>query len=132
MDKETYKIARDILQNTNDGDDLAPEDLSLVQASVNGNLNEQGAERLQEIHRDVMNGDYANWFHDIEHLTIDHEGHVRWKGTAVEHFELNGFAYSHKGEISAKRVALVCKLLELKGRETSKRNYFDVLNNLKA
>jgi hypothetical protein len=29
----------------------------------------------------------STWFHGIEHLTVDDEGFVRWKGQSVERFK---------------------------------------------
>lgn len=84
--KATEK-ACEILQATNDGDDLDPGDLYLLQEAVNRNLTFGGIEAFMEMYFEVTTGKYKKpWLHDVEHLTIDHEGYVYWKGKHVEHY----------------------------------------------
>lgn len=62
-------IALEILQHTNDGDDLSPSHLYLLQGFVNNGLNEQGVEKMKQIHREVMAGNYKKpWLCGVEHL----------------------------------------------------------------
>ncbi len=95
MNKSLCDIALDIIRATNDGDDLDPRDLKLVESAVNGFLNEQGEVAFYELHRRVMNGYVKPWLHGIEHLTISHDGYVRWKGLEVEHY-VTLAVYSHQ------------------------------------
>ncbi len=84
---EVTNRACKILRATSDGDDLEPEHLYLVQEAVNGNLTFVGDVAFVNLYQQVVNGGYKKpWLHDVEHLTIDHEGYVYWKDKHVEHF----------------------------------------------
>lgn len=103
-----------ILKNTNDGDDLSPLHLSIVEYAVNGHLNERGMEVFNTIHADVMAGTYKkSWFHGIEHLTNDHEGYVYWKGQHVEHYSFSDY---EREEQAALELARRCRILEEEGQ----------------
>src|SRR5690242_5864992 len=100
---------------TDDGEKLAPRDLKLVELAINGFLNEEGERRFQKLYEEVMAGSYRwPWYKDIEHLILDRVGYVRWKGQAVEHFELD-YAYSDESEEYAHEVARRCAFLETHG-----------------
>jgi hypothetical protein len=104
-----------IIRATNDGDALAPGDLKLVEHAVNGFLNAEGERLFQKLYEDVMAGTYRwPWYKNIEHLILDHVGYVRWKGQAVEHFELD-YAYSDEATEYAQEIARRCALLEAYG-----------------
>jgi hypothetical protein len=105
----------EILQRTNDGDDLEPKHLKLIEMAVNGELNEKGIEALNELHKMVMTTGYKKpFFHSIEHLTIDNIGYVYWKGKQVEHYTLS-WAYSEGAHKSATELARRCKIIEGRG-----------------
>ena len=111
--------ALEIIRATRDGDSLSPIDLKLVEVVVNGLASETGLEAFDKLHRDVLAGTYKPpWLHGLEHMTFDHDGHVRWKDVKVEHFE-PGFAYTDKGRQSARLVALRCKFLESQNETVS-------------
>ena len=116
--KERCDIACEILHDTNDGNDLAPEHLSLIQSAVNGFLTDDGYQAFRELLDQVRSGYKKPWFHGIEHLTIDHTGYVVWKGQRVEHFDMY-WAYSQEAKAQAAEVARRCRLLEEKGAELS-------------
>lgn len=104
-----------ILRATNDGDDLEPKHLKLVEDAVNGFLNEYGQKVFDHLHKVVVGGHYEKpWFHGIEHLTIDNVGYVYWKGQRFEHYEMR-FAYSSRGRDAAVRDAAKCQHLESLG-----------------
>jgi hypothetical protein len=108
-------MACDILQKTNDGDDLEPMHLKLIEDAVNGFLNEKGIEVLNELHKTVISGQYKKPpFHGMEHLTIDHAGYVYWNGHQVEHYELPG-AYSEEAHEAAIELERRCEVLESRG-----------------
>jgi len=108
-------MACDILQRTNDGDDLDPIHLKLIEDAVNGFLNEKGIEYFKEIHKSVISGQYKKPpFHGIENMTIDHIGYVHWKGVIVEHYTLS-WAYSEEAHKSALELERRCKILESRG-----------------
>lgn len=72
--------AIEILRTTHDGNDLAPYELSLLQAAVNGNLTKDGVDAFDKLHQNVVAGTYQKpWLFGIENLTIDHDGCVFWR-----------------------------------------------------
>ncbi|MDO8725105.1 MAG: hypothetical protein Q7J35_03435 [Candidatus Methanoperedens sp.] len=104
-----------VLEKTRDGDDLDPKLLGLVELAVNGNLNNMGKDAFEGLYLEVTNGTYKRpWFHDVEHMVIDHEGFVYWKGNKVEHFTLR-WAYSDSARKQAVELGRQCKILETKG-----------------
>jgi hypothetical protein len=111
-------MAITILQMTDDGDDLAPEHLYLVQEAVNDHLSEQGEVAFYQLHQSVLKGYKKPWLHGIEHLTIDHEGYVYWKGKQVEHYDFP-WAYSEDARSQALEIARRCSTLEGRGIEPS-------------
>lgn len=105
-----------ILQKTNDGDDLDPRDLKLVEMAVNGFLNEAGDQAFEALHQKVLKGYTPPWFHGIEHMIRNQVGYVYWKGHCVEHYD-SPWAYSDDGKKSAEEVDRRCRILETKGTE---------------
>jgi hypothetical protein len=103
--------AVEILQRTDDGDDLTPQHLALVEAAANGWLTEEGQRAFEELHSNVLSGYQRPWLHGIENLTIDQQGYVFYKGQEVEHYEL-GYAYSERSLVSAKELVRRCEKLE--------------------
>lgn len=103
--------ACEILRRTNDGDDLSPEHLWLIQEMVNGHLNELGEQEFEKLYRSVLAGYRKPWFHGIEHLTSDHEGYVRWKGEVVEHYD-SPWRWTEEARKQAEEVARRCRHLE--------------------
>lgn len=118
MAQSTADKACEIIRRTNDGDDLAPEHLYLVQEMVNGHLNEQGEIAFEELYQSVLRGYKKPWFHGIEHLTRDHEGYIYWKGKVVEHYD-SPWAGTAEGREAANRLAARCRHLESIGVEPS-------------
>lgn len=107
----TCDQAIEILRATNDGDDLTPHELLLVQCAVNGGLTEQGQASFARLLQRCRAGYHVGAFHDIEHLSISQQGYVRWKGIHVEHYELR-FAYTDAGKAAAHELARRCRILE--------------------
>lgn len=76
-----------ILENTRDGNQLAPWHLSLVQAAIHQDLNDKGVTVFERLYHDVMAGNYRQpWLQDVEHMTCDHQGYIYYKGHYLEHF----------------------------------------------
>ena len=117
--KERCDLACEILHETNDGNDLSPGDLKLVELAVNGFLNDKGWEKFKELHRQVKGGYKKPWFHGIEHLTIDHNGYVRWKGKVVEHYTFDNYEAERD---SAEELGRRCRTLESNSIEVSISN----------
>jgi hypothetical protein len=107
-----------IIQNTHDGNDLAPEHLYMVQAACNGWLTEEGEVAFYELYASVMKGYVKPWYHGIEHMTKDHEGYIYWKGVEVEHYSFDDY---EKADAAAKELAGRCRFLESKGIEPTCR-----------
>lgn len=113
--RSTCDMACDILQRTNDGDDLDPIQLKFIEDAVNGFLNEKGIQLLKELHKLVMDGKYKKPpFHGIENLSIDHVGYIYWKSHQVEHYEIP-WAYTEEAHQAAIELAERCKILESRG-----------------
>jgi hypothetical protein len=114
--------AIDIIKATDDGDRLDPRHLKLVEMAVNGELSERGIETFNELHKTVITTGYVKpFFHGIEHLTIDNEGFVYWKGKEVEHYNLS-WAYSDEAKKQAIELARRCKIIEERGEIPSTLN----------
>lgn len=107
-----------ILENTRDGDDLAPEHLKLLELKVNGFLNEKGEAAFEELYQSVKTGYKKPWLHGVEHLTRDHEGYIYWKGHRVEHYDLP-WVYSDGAKKAAQELGRRCLILESEGAEIS-------------
>jgi hypothetical protein len=108
-----------ILHATNDGNDLAPRHLSLLQAAVNGHLTPQGEAAFAELSTQVSAGTYQRpWFCGVEHLTIRHDGRVFWKDKEVEHYTC--YPGQEAGiQASAEELGRRCRRLEWLGIEVS-------------
>lgn len=126
---ENQKTASDkvisILHGTNDGNELAPSDLSLLEAIINGGeevLTELGKQRFDKVYADVMDGKYVKpWFCGVEHLTQDGEGYVYWKGKQIEHYSYRDY---EKKKAAAEQLAKVCMQMEASGKEFNTKGYF--------
>ena len=106
--------ALDIISRTNDGDDLVPFDLWLVQEAVNGHLSERGREAFLELCRQVEAGYTVGWLHGIEHLVMARNGYVSWRGEIVEHYD-ERLRMSDDGRQQAHEIARRCRTLEERG-----------------
>lgn len=109
-------MACEILRKTNDGDDLDPMHLWLVQEAVNDHLNEKGEALFQELHTQVTGGNYKKpWVHGVEHLTRDHKGYIYWKGHQVDHYSFYGKGAYEREKAAAEELGRRCRILESKG-----------------
>ena len=112
------ELAIEILRKTNDGDDLHPNDLYLVECAVNGFLKEPGQAVFEQLHSDVMAGTYASPFKNaywgIENLRIDEVGYVYWKDAQVEHYT-PGWCWKEEAHQEALKLAELCKGIETEG-----------------
>lgn len=71
--KGTCDMACEILEKTNDGNNLDSSDLQIIELAVNGNLNSAGREVFVKLYRRVVIDNYViPYLHGIEHLTRDH------------------------------------------------------------
>ncbi len=105
--------AIEVLRATHDGEDLDPSDLALVQSAVNHNLTEEGVRIFDALHQQAISGTYQKpWLFDIEHLTIDHIGNVRWRDHIVEHYTFNNDDSVARLRVEATELARRCAQLE--------------------
>lgn len=110
----------EILRATNDGNDLSPPHLYLVECAVNGFLTDKGKAAFSDLLKQVRAGYVAPWFHGIEHLTHKESGFIYWKGQEVEHY--SGNAYSQDRKADALELAARCRHLESLGVEVNTSN----------
>jgi hypothetical protein len=106
--------AIEILQQTNDGDDLSPEDLYMVECAVNGILTFEGLEVFANLHQACLHGYKKPWYFGIEHLTVNHLHDVQWRGKTVENFTRLRTKEAHSQAIE---IARRCRILEERGVE---------------
>jgi hypothetical protein len=110
--RDRCEVAIEIIRQTRDGDDLAPEHLYLVQMAVNGQLNANGEAAFAKLYDEVMAGAYRKpWLGGVEHLTRDHEGYVYWNGVHVEHYNA-GYASTPEGKAECEELGRRCRYLE--------------------
>lgn len=108
----------EILQRTHDGNALAPRHLKLVEMMCNASVcavSEAAEIVFDDLYRRVADGSYDHtkvWFHDIEHLTRDHEGYVLWRDRIVEHYSFRDYDGEHAAALA---LAERCRSLEARG-----------------
>jgi len=117
---DTVDKACAILKKTDDGNDLDPGDLKLIEHAANGHLSEEGREIFEKLYRRVViDGTYIRpYLHDIEHITRDHDGYIYYKGIHVEHYDRD-WVYSEDAKNSLLELKRRCEFLERKGMEVS-------------
>lgn len=106
--------AIEVLQLTNDGDDLAPQDLALLQSAVNGHLTEAGLIAFDQLHERCKAGSYQRPFlFGIEPLTQDLDGYVYYKQFRVEHYSFSSDpALTERLRQDAIQLVRACRQLE--------------------
>ena len=117
----------EILRRTNDGDDLSPLHLKLVELAANGWLSEQGEVAFEELYQSALKGYTKPWHCGVEHVTKDHAGYIYWKGVRIEHFSFR----SHEDErLATEQLGAACRYLEARGQTISFSNYSEALKTL--
>lgn len=107
MDK-LNEMCVEVLQMTNDGDDLAPKHLFLVELVGNGQANDPGKAELEKVWQELKKGQYNKWYFDIFGLTLKADGFVLWFGQEVEHYSYLKGNYSDDARHAA--IKLVTKI----------------------
>lgn len=127
------EMAIDILRRTHDGEDLDPMHLRLVETAVNGWLSEAGEVAFYELHAQVAAGTYRKpRLHGVEHLTIDHQGYVRWKDHEVEHFTYYDEDSHARLAAHAQDLGRACVALEARGELITTRTVLDEIDRVRA
>lgn len=105
--------AIEILCATDDGDQLDPPDLKLVEDMVNNHASPDRLARFDALRQAVQGGGYTKrWLHGIEHLTMDTQGYVYWKDKSIEHYSFHDM---NAREVAAQRLGEQCRKLEAGG-----------------
>lgn len=115
----------EIIRLTNDGNDLAPGHLALIQAACNRGLTEAGEVALEELHASAVRGYTKPWHFGVEHVTKDHEGYIYWRGKQLEHYSHSD---AEKECEDTRALAAACLALEVQGKEINLRNYLNQLH----
>ena len=101
-----------VLQRTNDGNDLSPQHLKLLELGVNGHLNEAGLAAVDKLYESVVAGTYTKPYHlDVKFMTYDHEGYIYFKDQQVEHYS-HPWAYSLDAKKDLTKLQHQCLYLE--------------------
>lgn len=111
-----------IIQDTDDGDRLAPADLRLTELAVNGQLSDRGQAALDHLYEQVISGEYDTpqgraFFNSP--LTIKANGYVYWRDVCVEHYSYKDRDAEHA---AARVLAARCVSLEERGLPVSGRS----------
>lgn len=129
-EKTLIQKAIEIIERTNDGDDLSPPHLKLTEMAVNGFLNENGIKLLDEIHQQVIDGIYKKpYLQGVEFMTQDHDGYIYFKEHSVEHYS-RPWAYSLEAKDCLEDMQHRCLFLESKGIEISFGNAMNMPEEL--
>ena len=119
-----------ILERTDDGNTLAPEELSLLQGAVNDVLNEYGEKIWKELHTAVMKETFIpfkdRWFRGIVDITADLAGAggglwILYKGKQIEHYDMP-WAYTEEALTSLIELKKRCVTVEESGQEINTTN----------
>ena len=80
MAETQVRLAIDILRASNDGNDLDPVALHLVEVAANGRLNEKGVQLLTTMCEKLRQGTWRPfWLHGIPQLSAKADGTVLWR-----------------------------------------------------
>lgn len=133
MNQNIFDLSIEILSKSNDGDDLSPNHLLLLQNAANNNINGRGTRKLLEIYDQIIKGTYKKeipWIFGIKHMTQGADRSMYYKGIKVEHFDHNFWCTDgwkkrmKKDTIELKKA---CQKLEKKGIEVNFSNVLDFL-----
>ncbi len=129
-DKTINQKALEILEHTNDGNDLLPAHLSLLEMAVNDQLNEKGIEMFNGIHKQVIDGKYKQpYLQGVEFMTHDHEGYVYFKGQHLEHFS-SFYTYTLEAKDYLERLQSRSLFIEGKGLDVCFSNVMNMSDEL--
>ena len=109
----------EILRKTNDGNNLNPHDLKLVEMKINGYLNETGEQAFQKLYHDIMN-ETPRWYFEVEGVTKDEECWIYWKGIKIEHFTYQNWEEEKR---DVQELAKVCLRIESKNIPVTPKSY---------
>lgn len=122
-DRRNYEKAQAILQATGAGDKLAPQHYHLVELANHGvPLSPYQQEELDGIYAKLP--EYTPPFaHGVEHMTIDREGTLYYKGVAVDYGAL-AWTATLGGRADVVRIQDQCRFLEGRGIKPTSQEIF--------
>ena len=104
MNKRDWrKMCMELLEKTNQGNDLSPPHLNLLGTVMNGFACSSEEDELKKIYEQVIEGSYTPpYFHGIEHMTQDHQGNISFKGIFVGYmYRIESYTEEAKKEVQA-------------------------------
>lgn len=124
---ETCEKVFTILEKTNDGNLLSPDELFLVETAVNGYLTEKGENVFNTLYKCVIEETFIpfnkRWFRGVENITADTKNAggglwILWKGNKIEHYDSH-YAYSEEALKELYELKRRCEILESQRKEIS-------------
>ncbi len=119
MDREHISnLCHSILQNTEDGNKLADQDLQLVEDAVNGFLSPRGEVVFYQLDHTLKECNYElPAFCGVEGLTrgVDGDRAVFWKGQKVEHYDHDFWCekgWQENMKSDAQKLGKICQVME--------------------
>lgn len=127
---EIYETVIYIIESTCNGQELSPRHLKLTESLVNGFITNEGIEELKRVQKMIANRNYVDWFHGIEHLTLSHDGDIKWKGVTVD-----CYGSTYETDTRFRELHSRCLHIESIGLNPNARNcayYWDEYKELQA
>lgn len=127
---EIFETIIEIIEATSDGNNLSPRHLKLTESAANGFLNNSGIEELIQVKQMIRDNNYVDWFYGIEHLTLSHNGDIKWKGVNVDSYSSSQHNSTGVDELRSR-----CLHIESIGLKPNARNctfYWDEYKNLQS
>jgi hypothetical protein len=115
------ETAIDILTRTSDGDDLAPTRSEVARKRRQRTPHRKGKIAFADLNKRVVNGYVRLWFRGVEHVTIDHEGYIYWRGNHVEHYCIR-LMTAERQQSETEGLARRCLIVEGRGLAVSSTN----------
>ena len=87
----TIEKALAIIQHSNEGRDLDPLHLRMVELACNKQFSRIDLKVLDQLYQQVViHKDYQKpWLAGVPFMRVDHAGYIRYKGQVVEHYSLD-------------------------------------------
>ena len=104
-----------ILEQDPDGESLAPGHVGFVVYAMQNSLDAAQQKTLDELYRQVINETYVlPWHLGVEHMTMDSDGTMFFKGRVVEYYNRN-LAFTLGARADLVRLQQTCLFLEARG-----------------
>lgn len=129
IQQKIIHMALEILQHSDEGKNLDPVHLTMVEFACNCALDQRRISSLYDLHRAVViNKDYkTTCFAEREHVTIDWSGRVYYKSQLIDQFLLDRFAHED-AKVLMKRIEQTCLQMEKDHITVNLKNYQDYID----